>query len=76
MKKTFLLLSIIFFVAGCQNEVVEKNAAGGEILMGNNKGETYSFGSMDNAQQALDFSAAFVNKDYSFFTLTVKISKK
>ena len=68
MKKTFLLLSIIFFAASCQNEVVEKNAVGGEILMGNNKGNTYSFGSMDNAQQALDFSAAFVNEDYSFFT--------
>ena len=63
MKKIFLLLSIMFFVASCQNEVVEKNAAGGEILMGNNKGNTYSFGSMDNAQQALDFSAACVNKD-------------
>jgi len=68
MKKIFLLLSIMFFVASCQNEVVEKNAVGGEILMGNNKGNTYSFGSMDNAQQALDFSTAFVNKDYSFFT--------
>ena len=68
MKKTLLILTVLFFVASCQNEVVEKNAAGGEILMGNNKGNTYSFGSMDNAQQALDFSAAFVNEDYSFFT--------
>ena len=38
----------------------------GEILSGNNKGSTYSIGSMEHAQLALDFSNAFVNQDYDF----------
>ena len=63
MKKVILLLTITFLITSCQNNnpVVNKNV--GEILSGNNKGSTYSIGSMEHAQLALDFSNAFVNPD-------------
>ena len=68
MKKVTLLITIAFLVISCQNNepVVDKNV--GEILSGNNKGSTYSIGSMEHAQLALDFSTAFVNQDYDFVT--------
>jgi hypothetical protein len=68
MKKVILLITIAFLVISCQNNepAVDKNV--GEILSGNNKGSTYSFGSMEHAQLALDFSTAFVNQDYDFIT--------
>jgi len=66
MKKVTLLITITFLILSCQkNEtIVNKNV--GEILSGNNKGSTYSIGSMEHAQLALDFSNAFVNQDYDF----------
>ena len=68
MKKVTLLITIAFLVISCQNNepAVDKNV--GEILSGNNKGSTYSIGSMKHAQLALDFSTAFVNQDYDFVT--------
>ena len=68
MKKVTLLITIAFLVISCQNNepAVDKNI--GEILSGNNKGSTYSIGSMEHAQLALDFSTAFVNQDYDFVT--------
>ena len=68
MKKVTLLITIAFLVISCQNNepAVDKNV--GEILSGNNKGSTYSIGSMEHAQLALDFSTAFVNQDYDFIT--------
>ena len=66
MKKVTLLIAITFLILSCQkNEsIVTKNI--GEILSGNNKGSTYSIGSMEHAQLALDFSTAFINQDYDF----------
>ena len=66
MKKVTLLITITFLILSCQkNEtIVNKNV--GEILSGNNKGSTYSIGSMEHAQLALDFSNAFINQDYDF----------
>ena len=66
MKKVTLLITITFLILSCQkNEtIVNKNV--GEILSGNNNGSTYSIGSMEHAQLALDFSNAFVNQDYDF----------
>ena len=68
MKKVTLLITIAFLVISCQNNepAVDKNV--GEILSGNNKGSTYSIGSMEHAQLALDFSTAFVNQNYDFVT--------
>jgi hypothetical protein len=68
MKKVTLLITITFLIISCQNNEpnVDKNV--GEILSGNNKGSTYSIGSMEHAQLALDFSTAFVNQDYDFVT--------
>jgi len=73
MKKVTLLITITFLILSCQkNEtIVNKNV--GEILSGNNKGSTYSIGSMEHAQLALDFSNAFVNQDYDF--VKKKLSK-
>ena len=68
MKKIITLLTIAFIFSSCKSEVKEINSTGGEILMGNNKGSVYSFGTMDNANHALNFSKAFTVKDYSFFT--------
>ena len=68
MKKIITLLTIAFVFSSCESEVKEINLTGGEILMGNNKGSVYSFGTMDNANHALNFSKAFTVKDYSFFT--------
>lgn len=68
MKKIISLLTIAFIFTSCENEVKEISSTGGEILMGNNKGSVYSFGTMDNANHALNFSKAFTVKDYSFFT--------
>ena len=68
MKKIISLLTIVFILTSCENEVKEINSTGGEILMGNNKGSVYSFGKMDDANHALNFSKAFTVKDYSFFT--------
>ena len=68
MKKIITLLTIAFIFSSCESEVKEINSTGGEILMGNNKGSVYSFGTMDNANHALNFSKAFTVKDYSFFT--------
>jgi hypothetical protein len=66
MKKITLLITITFLIISCQNNetIVNKNV--GKILSGNNKGSTYSIGSMKHAQLALDFSNAFVNQDYDF----------
>ena len=68
MKKVTLLITITFLIISCQNNEpnVDKNV--GEILSGNNKCSTYSIGSMEHAQLALDFSTAFVNQDYDFVT--------
>ena len=68
MKKITLLITITFLIISCQNNetIVNKNV--GKILSGNNKGSTYSIGSMEHAQLALDFSTAFVNQDYDFVT--------
>ena len=68
MKKIISLLTIAFIFTSCENEVKEISSTGGEILMGNNKGSVYSFGKMDDANHALNFSKAFTVKDYSFFT--------
>ena len=68
MKKIISLLTIAFIFTSCENEVKEISSTGGEILMRNNKGSVYSFGTMDNANHALNFSKAFTVKDYSFFT--------
>ena len=68
MKKIITLLTIAFIFSSCESEVKEINLTGGEILMGNNKGSVYSFGTMDNANHALNFPKAFTVKDYSFFT--------
>ena len=68
MKKIISLLTIAFIFTSCENEVKEISSTGGEILMGNNQGSVYSFGTMDNANHALNFSKAFTVKDYSFFT--------
>ena len=66
MKKITLLITITFLIISCQNNetIVNKNV--GKILSGNNQGSTYSIGSMEHAQLALDFSNAFVNQDYDF----------
>jgi len=53
-------------MTGCQNNETNLNKNVGEILSGDNKGSTYSIGSMEHAQLALDFSTAFVNQDYDF----------
>jgi len=68
MKKVTLLITITFLIISCQNNepAVDQNV--GEILSGNNKGSTYSIGSKEHAQLALDFSTAFVNQDYDFVT--------
>ena len=68
MKKVTLLITITLLIISCQNNepAVDKNV--GEILSGNNKGSTYSIGSMEHAQLALDFSTAFVNQNYDFIT--------
>ena len=68
MKKITLLLIITFLIISCQNNKPVLNKNVGEILSGNNKGSTYSLGSMEHAQLALDFSTAFVNQDYDFVT--------
>ncbi len=68
MKKTTLLITITFLIISCQNNEPNLNENVGEILSGNNKGSTYSIGSMEHAQLALDFSTAFVNQDYDFVT--------
>ena len=68
MKKITLRITITFLIISCQSNepVLHKNV--GEILSGNNKGSTYTIGSMEHAQLALDFSTAFVNQDYDFVT--------
>lgn len=66
MKKVALLITITFFITSCHNNETVVNRNVGEILSGNNKGSTYSIGSMEHAQLALDFSNAFVNQDYDF----------
>ena len=68
MKKISLLITITFLIISCQNNEPALNKNVGEILSGNNKGSTYSIGSMEHAQLALDFSTAFVNQDYDFVT--------
>jgi len=68
MKNIILLLTTAIILTSCENEVKEINSTGGEILMGNNQGNTYSFGNMNDANHALNFSKAFTVKDYSFFT--------
>ena len=68
MKKVTLLITIAFLVISCQNNEPDVDKNVGEILSGNNKGSTYSIGSMEHAQLALDFSTAFVNQDYDFVT--------
>ena len=68
MKKVTLLITITFLIISCQNNESGMNQNVGEILSGNNKGSTYSIGSMEHAQLALDFSTAFVNQDYDFVT--------
>ena len=68
MKKISLLITITFLIIRCQNNEPALNKNVGEILSGNNKGSTYSIGSMEHAQLALDFSTAFVNQDYDFVT--------
>ena len=68
MKKTTLLITITFLIISCQNNEPGMHQNVGEILSGNNKGSTYSIGSMEHAQLALDFSTAFVNQDYDFVT--------
>jgi len=68
MKNIILLLTTAIILTSCENEVKEINSTGGEILMGNNQGSTYSFGNMNDANHALNFSKAFTVKDYSFFT--------
>ena len=60
----FLLLSCTTTPA----TVMVENANGGEILSGPNKGGVYRFGSKEDAQLAIDFSNAFVNKDYAFLS--------
>ena len=66
MKKSTLLLTSTCLISSCQNNEAVVNKNGGEILSGKNKGSTYSTGSMEHAQLALDFSNAFVNQDYDF----------
>ena len=66
MKKLVLLVTITFLLTSCQNNEPVVNKIVGEILSGNNKGSTYSIGSTEHAQLALDFSNAFVNQDYDF----------
>ena len=66
MKKVILLLTITFLITSCHNNEPAINKNVGEILSGNNKGSTYSIGSMEHAQLALDFSNAFVNQDWNF----------
>ena len=68
MKKVTFLITITFLMIGCRNNETSVNKNFGEILSGNNKGSTYSIGSMEDAQLALDFSTAFVNQDYDFVT--------
>ena len=68
MKKITLLITITFLIISCQNNEPGMHQNVGEILSGNNKGSTYSIGSMEHAQLALDFSTAFVNQDYDFVT--------
>jgi hypothetical protein len=68
MKKISLLITITFLIISCQNNEPALNKNVGEILSGNNKGSTYSIGSMEHAQLALDFSTAFVNQDNDFVT--------
>ena len=68
MKKVTLLITITFLIISCQNNEPGMDQNVGEILSGNNKGSTYSIGSMKHAQLALDFSTAFVNQDYDFVT--------
>ena len=59
MKKLVLLVTITFLLTSCRNNEPVVNKIVGEILTGNNKGSTYSIGSMEHAQLALDFSNAF-----------------
>ena len=66
MKKISLLITITFLIISCQNNETGMDQNVGEILSGNNKGSTYSIGSMEHAQLALDFSTAFINQDYDF----------
>ncbi|MAT79113.1 MAG: hypothetical protein CMD13_00035 [Flavobacteriales bacterium] len=68
MKKTILLFLIVIMTLSCQNNTTEQKQNIGEILSGNNKGSTYSLGSMDDAQLALDWSHAFTVKDFDFMT--------
>ena len=68
MKKVTLLITITFLIISCQNNEPGMDQNVGEILSGNNKGSTYSIGSKEHAQLALDFSTAFVNQDYDFVT--------
>ena len=50
MKKVTLLITITFLIISCQNNESGMNQKVGEILSGNNKGSTYSIGSMEHAQ--------------------------
>mgnify|MGYP003684470471 FL=1 len=68
MKKITVLTIITFLIISCQNNETNVKKNVGEILSGDNKGSTYSIGSMEDAQLALDFSTAFVNQDYDFVT--------
>ena len=68
MKKVTLLITITFLIISCQNNEPGMDQNVGEILSGNNKGSTYSIGSKEHAQLALDFSTTFVNQDYDFVT--------
>ncbi len=69
----FLLISILlslFLVLSCTQEKAQEPIydSGGEILSGTNKGHNYRFGSEAAAKLALDFSTAFVNKNYAFLS--------
>jgi len=68
MKKIILLFSAAILIFSCESEVEHKNKDIGEILSGSNKGSTYSLGSMEDAQLALDWSHAFTVKDFDFMT--------
>ena len=46
MKKITLFITIAFLINSCQNNEPNSNENVGQILSGNNKGSTYSIGSI------------------------------
>ncbi|CAI8328802.1 MAG: Uncharacterised protein [Formosa sp. Hel3_A1_48] len=71
MKAINLLALVLLVLTGCKETVsqtVATTTSGGKIVNGPNAGATYTFASDDLGQLAIDFSDAFVRKDFDFMS--------